>query len=65
MTIAASTLGQEEEVMTNQQFDAILKMVLNVIDSAGVSKARDDIVDMMIDRDDREEYRKTLQERKN
>jgi hypothetical protein len=62
MTAAAA--GKEEEIMTNQQFDAILKMVLNVIDSAGVSKARDALVDMMIDRNDREEYKKTLQERK-
>jgi hypothetical protein len=53
-----------EEIMTNQQFDAILKMVLNVIDSAGIPGARDAIVDMMIDRDDREEYKKTLQDRK-
>jgi hypothetical protein len=64
MIMATATVGREEEVMTNQQFDAILKMVLNVIDSAGVSKARDAIVDMMIDRDDRDEYKKTLQERK-
>jgi hypothetical protein len=62
--MTTATIETGEEIMTNQQFDAILKMVLNVIDSAGVSKARDAIVDMMIDRDDRAEYRKTLQERK-
>jgi hypothetical protein len=62
--MTTATMETGEEIMTNQQFDAILKMVLNVIDSAGVSKARDAIVDMMIDRDDREEYKKTLQDRK-
>jgi hypothetical protein len=62
--MTTATLGREEEIMTNQQFDAILKMVLNVIDSAGAEKARDAVVDLMIDRVDREEYQKPLQERK-
>ncbi|MDR2088126.1 MAG: hypothetical protein LBP73_02095 [Clostridiales Family XIII bacterium] len=51
-----------EEVLTNQQFNAIIKMVLNLIDSnadkPGV--ARKMIADLLIDEKARQEHEKPL-----
>jgi hypothetical protein len=63
MTTAA--IEREEEVMTNQQFDAIIKMVLNTIDLASqdVATMRKAILDLLIDDKTKQEYQKPLKER--
>jgi hypothetical protein len=55
----------EEEIMTNQQFDAVIKMVLNTIDLASqdVATMRKAILDLLIDTETKQEYRKPLKER--
>jgi hypothetical protein len=62
MTIA--TL-EEESILTNQQFDAIIKMVLNTIDltSQDVTTMRKAILDLLIDDKTKENYQKPLKER--
>ncbi|MDR2175242.1 MAG: hypothetical protein LBO82_04810 [Synergistaceae bacterium] len=54
-----------EEIMTNQQFDAIIKMVLNTIDLASqdVITMRKAILDLLIDDKTKQEYQKPLKER--
>jgi hypothetical protein len=54
-----------EDTMTNQQFDAIIKMVLNLIDSNADKPdvARKMIVDLLIDEKARQEHEKSLAER--
>jgi hypothetical protein len=60
--MAAAT---DKEVMTNQQFDAIIKMVLNTIDLASqdVAITRKAILDLLIDDKTKQEYQKPLKER--
>ncbi|MDR1574055.1 MAG: hypothetical protein LBS24_07070 [Clostridiales Family XIII bacterium] len=60
-------LAREGEVMTNQQFDAIIKMVLNLIDSNTDKPdiARKMIVDLLIDERARQEHEKPLGDRYN
>jgi hypothetical protein len=52
-----------EECMTNQQFDAIIKMVLNLIDSNTDKPelARRMIVDLLIDEKARQDHEKPLE----
>jgi hypothetical protein len=52
-----------EENMTNQQFDAIIKMVLNLIDSNADKPdvARRMIVDLLIDEKARAEHEKPIE----
>jgi hypothetical protein len=59
------TTIKEEEIMTNQQFDAVIKMVLNTIDLASqdVATMRKAILDLLIDNETKQEYRKPLKER--
>ena len=54
-----------EEIMTNQQFDAIIKMVLNTIDLASqdVTTMRKAILDLLIDEKTKQEYQKSLKDR--
>jgi hypothetical protein len=63
MTMA--TMRTEEEIMTNQQFDAIIKMVLNTIDLASqdVMIMRKAILDLLIDDKTKQDYQKPLKER--
>jgi hypothetical protein len=63
MTMA--TMRTEEEIMTNQQFDAIIKMVLNTIDLASqdVTTMRKAILDLLIDDKTKQDYQKPLKER--
>ena len=51
-----------EENMTNQQFDAIIKMVLNLIDSNADKPdlARKMIADLLIDEKARQDHEKPL-----
>jgi hypothetical protein len=51
-----------DDTMTNQQFDAIIKMVLNLIDSNTEKPdvARKMIVDLLIDEKARQEHEKPL-----
>ena len=57
--------GAAEEIMTNQQFDAIIKMVLNTIDLASqdVTTMRKAILDLLIDDKTKQEYQKHLKDR--
>jgi hypothetical protein len=61
----ATVTIKEEEIMTNQQFDAIIKMVLNTIDLAAqdVTTMRKAILDLLIDSEAKQEYQKPLKER--
>jgi hypothetical protein len=56
---------KEEELMTNQQFDAIIKMVLNLIDSNQdrPDTARKLIADLLIDEKERQRHEKPLVEK--
>jgi hypothetical protein len=65
MVTVTATMGTEEEIMTNQQFDAIIKMVLNTIDLASqdVITMRKAILDLLIDDKTKQEYQKPLKER--
>ena len=56
---------EDEEIMTNQQFDAVIKMVLNTIDLASqdVATMRKAILDLLIDNETKKEYQKPLKER--
>ena len=60
-----STIAEGEEIMTNQQFDAIIKMVLNTIDLASqdVATMRKAIADLLIDDKTKQEYQKPLKDR--
>ena len=60
-----STIAEGEEIMTNQQFDAIIKMVLNTIDLASqdVGTMRKAIADLLIDDKTKQEYQKPLKDR--
>jgi hypothetical protein len=53
------------EVMTNQQFDAVIKMVLNLFDatSSDPELTRKMIVDLFIDDQIRQEHEKPFQNR--
>jgi hypothetical protein len=59
------TIRTKEEPMTNQQFDAIIKMVLNTIDLASqdVTTMRKAILDLLIDDKTKQDYQKPLKER--
>ncbi len=54
------TTAKGEETMTNQQFDAIIKMVLNLLDSnkENPEVARRMIVDLLIDEKAKQEHEK-------
>ena len=60
--IATAIMG--EDTMTNQQFDAIIKMVLNLLDSnrENPELARKMIVDLLIDEKARKEREKPFGE---
>lgn len=62
MTVATM---KEEEIMTNQQFDAIIKTVLNTIDLAAqdVTTMRKAILDLLIDNETKQAYQKPLKDR--
>jgi hypothetical protein len=51
---------KEEEIMTDHQFDAIIKMVLDLLDSNQdrPETARKLIADLLIDKQDRQAYEK-------
>jgi hypothetical protein len=55
-----NTAAEGEEMMTNQQFDAIIKMVLNLLDAhkAKPEIARKKIAGLLIDEKAREEFEK-------
>lgn len=63
--MTTATMETGEEIMTNQQFDAIIKMVLNTIDLASqdVTTMRKAILDLLIDDKTKQEYQKPLKER--
>jgi hypothetical protein len=50
---------REEEIMTDHQFDAIIKMVLDLLDSNKnrPETARQLIADLLIDKQDRQAYK--------
>jgi hypothetical protein len=58
--MTTATMETGEEIMTNQQFDAIIKMVLNLLDAhkrePGI--ARKKIAGLLIDEKAREEFEK-------
>jgi hypothetical protein len=55
-----ATLARGEDIMTNQQFDAILKMVLNLLDAYKNEPeiARKKIAGLLIDEKTRTEFEK-------
>jgi hypothetical protein len=55
------TLARGEDIMTNQQFDAILKMVLNLLDAHKNEPeiARKKIAGLLIDEKARAEFEKS------
>jgi len=55
-----------EEYMTNQQFDAVIKMVLHLIDAneADPKTARKMILDLLIDEKSRNDFEKPMSKRK-
>jgi hypothetical protein len=62
--MTTATIETEEEIMTNQQFDAVIKMVLNTIDLASdVTTMRKAILELLIDDKTKQEYQKPLKER--
>jgi hypothetical protein len=56
----SSVTAKGEDIMTNQQFDAILKMVLNLLDAHKdePNVARKKIAGLLIDEKAREEFEK-------
>jgi hypothetical protein len=62
--MTTTTIRTEEEIMTNQQFDAVIKMVLNTIDLASdVTTMRKAILELLIDDKTKQAYQKPLKER--
>jgi hypothetical protein len=62
--MTTTTMESEEEIMTNQQFDAVIKMVLNTMDlTSDVATMRKAILELLIDDKTKQEYQKPLQER--
>jgi len=59
-------LEEGDECMTNQQFDAVIKMVLHLIDAneADPKAAREMILDLLIDEKSRKKFEKPLSGRK-
>ncbi|MCL2462249.1 MAG: hypothetical protein FWF44_06240 [Defluviitaleaceae bacterium] len=59
-----AVLEKGEESMTNQQFDAVIKMVLSIYDSnkANPELARKMVANLIIDTNARKEYEKPLNE---
>ena len=56
------TATRDDDIMTNQQFDAIIKMVLNLLDSnkGNPELARKMILDLIIDEKTRADHEKPL-----
>ena len=54
---------REEDIMTNQQFDSIIKMVLNIYDSNkdNPDLARKMVLSLLTDEKARKEYEKPLE----
>ncbi|MCL2352006.1 MAG: hypothetical protein FWC55_05680 [Firmicutes bacterium] len=60
--MSETIMAKGEECMTNQQFDAVLKMALSIFDSnkSDPELARKMIVKLIIDEKARQEYEKPM-----
>jgi len=61
-----AVIEKGEDYMTNQQFDAVIKMVLHLIDAndSDPKMAREMILDLLIDEKTREKFEKPMVRRK-